>query len=329
MKHSGTSIRILAFVLALTALAGCKSVEEEAETEDGATDAPASSDGSPPSIWGDPATDIVVGSQYVFVPESFDDDGDVLEFAIANKPAWAAFDTSSGELQGMPADNDVGTDPNIVISVSDDTSVVSLPSFSITVNPVESPDDGGDDGGSTSSPPAISGQPNDSVVVDSEYSFQPDASDPDGDTLSFSIVNKPEWASFSTVTGRLEGTPVSADVGTTDGIELSVSDGDNIDALNPFSITVVPAGPTSFTVSWTAPATNDDGSPLTDLAGYNIYYGTVSGEYNEAIEVTTVGVTSYRIENLSSGTYFLVMTSVNSAHVESDYSEELSFELGT
>ncbi|MEX2123377.1 MAG: putative Ig domain-containing protein [Woeseia sp.] len=320
MKHSGAPFRFLALVVALATLAGCKVSDEEDAAEPTA-------DGSPPSIWGDPETAIAVGSQYVFVPESDDADGDVLTFEIANKPAWADFDESSGQLQGIPAEDDVGTAENIVISVTDVASVVSLPSFSITVDPVGPPPGGGGGGGS-SSPPTISGQPNDSVVVDTMYSFQPNASDPDGDTLSFSIVNKPAWAGFNTVTGRLEGTPDSGDLGTTDDIELSVTDGSTIDSLNPFSITVEAAGPTSYTVSWTPPALNDDGTPLSDLAGYRIYYGTVSGEYNEVVEVNSPGITSYQIDNLSSGIYFLVMTSVNSADVESVYSGELSFELG-
>jgi len=326
-KESPRAFRILTLAVALTALAGC--LEEEDESTEGDPSVPTgSANGSPPSIWGDPEPSVLVGSQYLFIPEAEDTDGDVLSFEIANKPGWAEFDGSSGQLQGVPASEDVGTAENIVISVTDDDSVVSLPNFAITVHPIEEPPGGGDDD-PPSSPPTISGQPNDSVVVGTTYSFQPSASDPDGDTLSFSIVNKPAWAGFDTVTGRLEGTPDSGDVGTTEGIELSVTDGSAIDALNPFAITVVAAGPTSYTVSWGPPSLNDDGTPLDDLAGYRIYYGTVSREYNQEIAINSPGVTSYLIENLAPGTYFLVMTSVNSSGVESVHSGELRVELGT
>ena len=330
LKEPGRPFRILALLVAMTALAGCFEDEADEESSGGDPAGPTdSSSGSPPTIWGDPEQSVLVGSQYVFVPEADDADGDVLTFEIANKPGWAEFDESSGQLQGVPASEDVGTAENIVISVTDEKSVVSLPNFSITVDPIESPP-GGDDGGDPpSSPPTISGQPNDSVVVGTSYSFQPTASDADGDTLSFSIVNKPAWAGFDTVTGRLEGTPDSGDVGTTEGIELSVTDGSAIDALDAFAITVVAAGPVSYTVSWGAPTLNDDGTPLDDLAGYRIYYGTVSGQYNQEIEINSPGLTSYLIENLAPGTYFLVMTSVNSAGVESMYSSQLRVELGT
>ena len=327
MGHSGAPFRTLVLLVALTALAGCKLLEEEPEStgDDGA----GSAKDAPPSIWGEPKTATIAGTPYLFFPESEDPNGDVLIFDIANEPQWARFDESSGELHGLPGDEDIGTTEGIVISVTDGSSVVALPSFAITVDPPggSGGGGGGDDGGS-SSPPGISGQPNGSVVVDTLYSFQPDVSDPDGDTLAFSIVNKPAWANFSTVTGRLQGTPDSGDIGTTENIRLSVSDGTAIDSLNPFSISVVAAAPASFTVSWTPPTRNADGSPLTNLAGYKIYYGTVSGEYNEIIDVNSAGMTSYSIDGIAPGTYFLVMTSVNSDDVESVYSGELSFELG-
>jgi hypothetical protein len=326
MKVTKLPFRIPALILVFAAIAGCKLMEDKAEA--GLADESAA--GSAPSIWGEPETSVQAGTLYYFLPEASDNDGDVLEFSIANQPAWADFDPNSGELQGVPGDDDVGQDSGVVISVTDQNSVVSLPNFSITVDAADVPqDDGGDDGGgAASAPPSITGTPNASVVVDSVYSFRPDASDPEGDALSFSITNKPGWATFNTTRGRLTGTPAGSDIGTSDPIEISVTDGTSIAALSAFTITVEPVGVSSFTLSWSAPTKNDDGTPLADLAGYRIYYGTTSGEYNVTIEVNA-GVTNYVIDNLAPGTYFLVMTSVNSEDVESDYTPELSFELGT
>jgi hypothetical protein len=45
------------------------------------------------------------------------------------------------------------------------------------------------------------------------------------------------------------------------------------------------AGAASVQLSWTAPIVNADGTPLTDLAGYRLYYGTVSGQYTVVIDV--------------------------------------------
>src|SRR5690606_11972146 len=76
------------------------------------------------------------------------------------------------------------------------------------------------------SAPTISGAGQSSVAVNSTYSFLPATSDADGDTLTFQIQNKPRWATFSTLDGKLHGTPTLADVGTYAGIQISVSDGE-------------------------------------------------------------------------------------------------------
>ena len=89
--------------------------------------------------------------------------------------------------------------------------------------------------------PTISGTPATSVNEDTLYSFTPTVEDPDaGDTLTFSIENKPSWASFDTNTGTLRGTPSKNDVGTTTGIVITVTDSHGASAsLAAFEIEVV------------------------------------------------------------------------------------------
>jgi hypothetical protein len=314
MNNAKLAVRASTLALSLLVLAGCKLDKSDDDDEKAAPDDIGTVTNSAPSIWGDPQSSIVAGGFYLFQPEAADSDGDLLEFIIANKPEWADFDPASGVLQGVPSEDDVGHSTNIVISVTDQASVASLPSDDPT------------DEGPTSSPPAISGKPNKSTVVGSLYSFQPEASDSDGDELSFSIVNKPSWASFDTTTGHLEGRPTGADVGRTKRIELSVTDGTSIAALAAFRITVEQMGPSSFTLTWAPPTENEDGTPLNDLSGYRVYYGTASGHYSEEVAVPP-GVTSYLIDNLAPGRYFLVMTSVNSHDMESRYTPELSFDV--
>jgi hypothetical protein len=216
-----------------------------------------------------------------------------------------------------------------VISVTDSGSIVSLGSFWIAVRDSSAHPDDDPPAGASSSPPAISGKPNSSAVAGSQYVFKPQVSDPEGDDLSFSIVNKPSWANFNTTTGRLGGYPDSGDVGTSKPIEISVTDGSNIAALQPFTITVDPVGSASITLGWNPPTQNADGTPLKDLAGYRIHYGTASGEYTETIEIDSAGMTSYVIDGIAPGRYYLAMTSVNSQDMESDYSAEVRVNAGT
>ena len=49
--------------------------------------------------------------------------------------------------------------------------------------------------------PTISGTPLNSVAAAATYSFQPTADDANGDALTFSVANKPVWATFSSATG--------------------------------------------------------------------------------------------------------------------------------
>ena len=94
----------------------------------------------------------------------------------------------------------------------------------------------------TNSAPQISGAPSDKATVDQLFSFQPSATDADGDKLSFTIAGKPSWAAFEPTTGRLQGTPREADVGSFKQIAISVTDG-LLSRTLPFTVTVVkPSG---------------------------------------------------------------------------------------
>ncbi|HSN71911.1 MAG TPA: PKD domain-containing protein [Steroidobacteraceae bacterium] len=172
--------------------------------------------------------------------------------------------------------------------------------------------------------PTISGTPSTSVNSGMSYSFQPSASDADGDSLAFSIQNKPAWAAFSSSTGRLSGTPSAADVGQYSNILISVSDGAASASLAGFAIDVVAVANGSVTLSWTPPTQNTDGSALTDLAGYRIGYGTSATALNTVVELMNPGLTSAVIESLTSGTWYFAVKAVNGAGVESDYSSVAS-----
>ncbi len=278
----------------------------------------AASNNRAPVIAGSPATSVEAGTAYRFAPNATDADNDDLTFSISNRPGWASFDSQTGVLAGTPGDNDVGTTTNIRISVSDGEANAALSAFSIEVTAAN-----------VNTAPVISGDPAATAMVDAAYSFTPTATDADNDTLTFSVENLPAWLQFDPATGQLSGTPSAADIGAYNNVRISVSDGTDTTALAPFDITVVAAGTGSITLSWTAPTQNTDGSALTDLAGYKFYYGTESGNYSEAVTVDDAGITSYVIEELVAGTYYLVATSVNAAGVESLYSDEVSKEVTT
>ena len=262
---------------------------------------------TPPTISGTPATTAHRRAQYAFTPTAADPDGNTLTYGIANRPSWATFNTTTGRLSGTPTSANVGSYGNILITVSDGQASAQLPAFAITVSNT-APANGA---------PVISGTPPTSVMQGTAYSFQPTASDPNGNTLTFSITNAPSWATFSTTTGRLQGTPTASQVGTFSNIVIRVSDGSTTTSLAAFNITVLAVASGSATLSWTPPTTNTDGSPLTNLAGYRVYWGPAAGSYTSSVTLNNPGLTSYVVENLAPGTYYFVVSARNSSGVES------------
>jgi hypothetical protein len=173
--------------------------------------------------------------------------------------------------------------------------------------------------------PVISGTPVVSATAGQPYSFRPTATDADGDALTFSITNKPVWATFDSTNGTLYGTPTSANVGTTSNIVISVSDGKSSASLPAFSITVAAPTLASVTVSWVPPTTNTDGTPVTGLSGFKVFYGTAPGQYSQTLSVPSPTVTSVVVEGLTTGTtWYFATKAVSSSGVESAYSQEVS-----
>ncbi len=187
----------------------------------------------------------------------------------------------------------------------------------------------GSSGGTSSSkdvPPTIAGSAPTMATVGQAYSFQPKATGTGKEVLSFVIANKPSWASFNATTGQLSGTPSASNVGTYSGVEISVTDGTSVASLAAFNITVGAAqgGTGSVTLSWQPPTENTNGSVLTNLAGYNVHYGTQSQSYTSDVQVANSGASTYVVQNLSPGTYYFAVTAYNSDGSESQYSPEVS-----
>ena len=171
--------------------------------------------------------------------------------------------------------------------------------------------------------PVISGTPAAAVSVGNAYSFTPSADDPDGDSLTFQIENRPQWASFDPATGRMSGSVTLGDVGMYSDIQISVNDGNLSDSLQTFNVEVVQMASGSVMLSWSAPSENTDGTLLTDLDGYRIYYGVAEGNYPNVVNVNGAGNTSVVIDNLVPDTYYFVGTAVNTDGLESDFSSVL------
>ena len=269
---------------------------------------------TPPTISGTPAKSVVEMHEYEFRPTAKDSAGARLTFSITNRPWWASFSSATGLLAGTSAHT--GTFSGIAICVSNGTSRSCLPSFALKVTAL--PD----------TPPVLSGKPAATATVGSVYSFTPTARDPNGLKLTFQIWGKPAWLNFDKSTGRLYGTPTAADVGKYGPMGIEASDGYHESSLPGFAVTVPSGGaslpPSAVTIAWTPPTENTNGSTLTNLAGYHIYYGTSQGNLDKVVDISNPGLASYVLSDLTSGTWYFALTSVNSAGVESVRSTVIS-----
>ncbi|MGI2142199.1 putative Ig domain-containing protein [Shewanella baltica] len=234
-----------------------------------------------PVISGTPTLSVNQDVSYQFTPTASDSVGDVLSFSIANKPAWATFNTTTGTLSGTPSNQDVGVTSGIIISVSDGALSASLPAFNLSVVNINDA-------------PTISSTAITAATQDAAYSYTFAASDTDvGDVLTFSAVTKPSWLSFNTTSGVLSGTPSNADVGS-HVVLLRVTDTDGLTAEQSFSITVtnVNDAPTISSTAITA-ATQD--------AAYSYNFAAADTDVGDTLTLSAVTKPSWLSFNATTG----------------------------
>ena len=122
-----------ATAFALVVLAGCGGGGGDPSAAAVTPTPPPTSTNKAPTLAGTPSGSVLVGTAYLFQPLASDADNDPLTYDISGRPAWTSFSTTTGRLSGTPTAGDVGTYSNIVITVSDASTQVSLPAFSVTV----------------------------------------------------------------------------------------------------------------------------------------------------------------------------------------------------
>lgn len=89
------------------------------------------------------------------------------------------------------------------------------------------------------------------------------------------------------------------------------------------SASVAPTNKTAD-VTWSAPTTNTDGSALTDLAGYQIYYGTSPGALTQSINVPNATAVDYVVQGLTQGTWYFAVAAYTNTGLQSNFSTVVS-----
>jgi hypothetical protein len=179
---------------------------------------------------------------------------------------------------------------------------------------------------------------NASLAFASTYGSSPPASqvvsikNSGGGTMSWTASSTAPWLTASPPSGdtTTESDSLNVAVNTTGmgigtyqaPIKLEAPSATNSpqEVLVTLAITVASS---NVTLSWDAPTTNADGTPLTDLSGYKVYLGTAPRTYTSSVDAGVA--TSMVLTNLTQGTtYYFAVTAYDTGKLESGYSNEVT-----
>ena len=125
---------------------------------------------------------------------------------------------------------------------------------------------------------------------------------------------------FNSATGALTGTPTASEEGSSTPITITGSNGTSSASIDsPFIVQVrAPAATSgSATLYWIPPTQNTNGTPITNLAGFHIYYGTSANALTTTVTVEGGSSATYTITGLNAGTYYFSVVAYNTEGVDS------------
>ncbi|NNF98064.1 MAG: hypothetical protein HKM93_01675 [Desulfobacteraceae bacterium] len=166
------------------------------------------------------------GIEYTYDPVADDDEGDMLTWLLDASPTGMTINSTTGAVEWTPGSSVGGTSVPVTVLVYDDFGGTDTQSFNITV-------------GDVNNAPQITTTAPTTATVGALYTYDADAADVDGDTLTWSLTNAPGDMSVDSATGEVTWTPASGVI-TSGVVILTVSDGTETDT-ETMTITVSPA----------------------------------------------------------------------------------------
>ena len=154
------------------------------------------------------------------------DVGDVLSYSLTTAPSGMSIDAVSGVISWTPTEAQVGSQ-TVAVQVSDVAGLQDAQSYSVTVI-------------NTPNAPVFTSAPGTSATEGALYTYDANASDSDvGDTLTYSLGVVPAGMIIDAVTGNVQWTPVNAQVGTVNPVNIIVTDSDGLIATQTYNINVL------------------------------------------------------------------------------------------
>lgn len=222
---------------------------------------------TPPIIISQAQDRVTVGQSYRYDARAEDEDGDSLTWRMTAGPPSAVLDAQTGVLVWTPAPDEVGRTISFAIEVSDGRGGIHRQSWNVNVEDEEPLND----------PPIIISTPGETAVALQAYRYEAVAEDPNGDVLSWRLLEAPRDVEINASTGVVLWIPTAGDRGE-HVIQIEVSDGqastrqrwtltvnEPVGGNNPPAITTNPKTRVYLgsSLSQNVRADDPDGDPLT------------------------------------------------------------------
>jgi len=190
---------------------------------------------NPPKIASEPVLSVTAGMLYTYDVNATDPDGDALFYRLITAPAGMSIDDSTGLITWIPFSSQAGV-KKVVVEAVDIKGGKVAQSFNISVLIATVP---------MNNPPTIITTPVASAIKGSVYSYDLQASDPDGDAIVYSLVSKPYGMTINSSTGNITWKP-----STTGSYKVSVNATDNKGAYTTQSYTLTVGSAFSGSNAW-------------------------------------------------------------------------------
>jgi len=156
----------------------------------------------PPAITSVPPTTADTADTYTYAVRVTDPENDPLTFSLTAFPAGMTIDANTGFIQWSPDTSQVGSQ-NVAIQVDDGQGGIATQTYTVVVA-----------NAATNQPPVITSTPSQVTTVDQPYQYQVTASDPEGQTLTYVLLVKPDGMTIDANSGLVTWTPTSAHLGS-------------------------------------------------------------------------------------------------------------------
>ncbi|MCU7905887.1 MAG: tandem-95 repeat protein, partial [Candidatus Thiodiazotropha sp. (ex Epidulcina cf. delphinae)] len=200
-----------------------------------------------PQITSTPVAHVVEGGNYQYQIIAGDADGDALSYSLTTAPAGMTIDGTGGLITWTPGSAQLGTH-TVSVQVDDGRGGTAGQNFTLTVDPAPN------------TAPIITGAPVTTATEGVAYSYDVDATDADGDTLSYSLTTAPAGMTIDSAGGLIAWTPATAQVGG-HPVSVQVDDGNGGTATQGYTVTVAAAPNAAPAITSTPVTSVNENSP--------------------------------------------------------------------